>query len=263
MFKLIFFTLFSTAAFSQNFAQNPFIGTFTGALNGDNITLTMQTTSDNKLVGKMTDSQQSYQVNASTNGSKMEGTAVEKTLGLTFFLNGNINGNHLLMDLTIEVLGQKQAMKVDFTKQNAGLTSTKTTEQTPQYNSTKMPSNGKIDPEVVGKWVNEQLYNSGSGDNFFGGSTTQNLIFFEDGGLSDGGNSATMSGRNYSGSSSNNSQSSRIPNVRWYVQNQHIFILGMENGQSQTIDLGKYYIENGAMLITGNNGKKLLLRKKS
>ena len=260
--KSALFFLLTTALFSVGKSQNPFVGTFTGVLNGDNITLVLQSSTKNVLTGKMQDSQQTYGVNGTSNASKMVGTAVEKTMNLTFQLDGTITGNHLLMNLTIEVLGQKQAMQVDFTKQGVANSSAKVDKQTPQYNMPKMPSGGKIDPNVVGKWVNEQHYNSGSGADFMGSTSTQSLIFFADGSMSDGGSSATVSGSNYYGNSTDNGQPKPLPNVRWYVQNQHIFIMGTENGQTQTADLGKYYIENGAMLITGNNGQKLLLKKR-
>lgn len=260
--KSIILVLLSSAFCSLSLAQNPFIGTYTGVLNGDNIKLILQTSANNTLVGKMTDSQQVYEVNATSNGSKMNGTAVEKTYNLTFQLNGTLKDNHLLMNMTIEILGQKQDMQVDFTRQGTSSSASKVAEQAPQYNKPKMPSSGKIDPNLVGKWVSEQHYNSGSGDNFFGSSSTQSLIFFADGSLSDGGSSVSVSGSNYYGNSSDKGQPTSLPNVSWYVQNQHIFIIGSENGQAQTVDLGKYYIENGAMLITGNNGKKLLLQKR-
>ncbi len=260
--KSIILVLFSSAFYSMGLAQNPFIGTYTGVLNGDNIKLILQASTNNTLVGKMTDSQQVYGVTATSNGSKMTGTAVEKTYNLTFLLNGSIKDNHLLMNMTIEVLGQKNDMQVDFTRQGTTSNSAKVAEQAPQYIKPKMPSGGKIDPNLVGKWVNEQQYNSGSGDNFFGSSSSQSLIFFADGSLSDGGSSVSVSGGNYSGNSSDKGQPMPLPNVSWYVQNQHIFIIGSENGQKQTVDLGKYYIENGAMLITGNNSKKLLLQKR-
>ena len=243
-----------------NLAQNPFVGTFLGVANGDNIVLTMEPESGNKLVGKMKDSQQTYQVNAATNGTKIEGTAVEKTMGLTFFLSGLLKDNHILMDMTVEVLGQKQTLQVDFTKQNTQATANIVKQQTPQYGNAKIPSSGNRDPNLVGKWVNEQTYNSGSGNDFFGGTTTQSLIFLEDGSLADGGSSTTVSGSNYYGSANGKEQSGAIPNASWYVQDKHIFIMDTSTGQ--TLDLGKYYIENGALLITGNNGKKLLLRKK-
>lgn len=243
----------------ENTAQNPFVGTFTGSTNGDKVTLTMQSTSGNVLVGKMKDSQQTYDVNATISGSKIEGTAVEKTMGLTFFLNGTLSENHILMNMTIEVLGKKQAIQVDFTKQSVSTASAKTTERTPQYAQSNTKVDSKIDQNLVGKWVNEQIYNSGSGDSFFSGTTTQSLVFYADGSLSDGGSSTTMSGSNYYGNSSDKGQPAAIPHARWFVQNQHIFITDTLNGQ--TVDLGKYYVENGALLITGNNGKKLLLRR--
>ena len=260
--KSIPFCLTVATFFSIGTAQNPFIGTFIGVLNGDNITLVLQSSTQNVLTGIMQDSQQTYVVNGTSNGPKMVGTAVEKTMNLTFQLNGTITENHLLMNLTVEILGQKQAMQVDFMKQGAANSAAKVDKQTPPYNAPKIPSGGKIDPNVVGKWINEQHYNSGSGGNFMGSTTTQSLIFFADGSMSDGGSSAMVSGSNYYGNSSDNGQPIPLPNVRWYVQNQHIFIIGTENGQTQTAYLGKYYIENGAMLITGNNGQKLLLQKR-
>ncbi len=260
--KSIILTLFTTAFLTLCMAQNPFIGTFTGVLNGDNIKLILQPSSNNVIVGKMTDSQQVYEVNGTSNGSKMVGTAVEKTLNLTFQLNGTIKDNHLLMDLTFEVSGQKHDMQVDFTKQGAASASSKVTEQTPPYNKPKMPSGSKIDANLVGKWVNEQQYNSGFGSDFFGSSSSQSLIFFADGSLSDGGGSVSVSSGNYYGNATDKGQPVPLPNVSWYVLNQHIFIMGIENGKTQTADLGKYYLENGAMLITGNNGKKLLFQKR-
>ncbi len=260
--KSIILVLLTSAFCSKNLAQNPFVGTFTGVLNGDNIKLILQESSNNMLIGKMTDSQQVYEVNGTSNGSKMAGTAVEKALNLTFQLNGTIKDNRLSMNLTIEISGQKHDMQVDFTKQGVASASTKVAEQTPQYNKPKMPSGGKIDANLVGKWVNEQQYNSGSGTDFFGSSSTQSLVFFADGSLSDGGGSVSISGGNYYGNSSDKGHPMPLPNVSWYVQNQHIFIMAIENGQTQTANLGKYYIENGAMLITGNNGKKLLFQKR-
>lgn len=258
--KISYFVVFLLLLQMDTTAQNPFIGTFTGSSNGDMVTLTLQAKSSNVLVGKMKDSHQTYDVDAVTNGSKIEGTAVEKNLGLTFFLKGILNANHLSMDMSIEVLGQKQALKVDFTKQNTSSTTTIPTEQTPQYAKTNASTNGKIDQNLVGKWVHEQIYNSGSGDAFFSGTATQSLVFYADGSLSDGGSSTSVSGSNYYGSSTDKGQPAAIPHVSWYIQNQHIFITDSVN--KQTVDLGKYYIENGALLITGNNGKKLLFRKK-
>ncbi|MBL7818317.1 MAG: hypothetical protein JNL70_25115 [Saprospiraceae bacterium] len=256
--KTSLFSLIITVSFMETMAQNPFVGSYMGSINGDKATLTLQSKAANQLVGKLKDSQQTYEVNAVSNGTTIEGTAVEKTWNLTFNFNGELRGSLLALDMTIVVLGQKQSIHVDFIKEGSPTAPT----STPQYAAPKIPAGGKIDPNVVGKWVNEQVYNSGSGSNFFGGTSTQSLIFFSDGGLSDGGSSATISGSNYSGSSSGGGQATPLPNVRWYVQNQHIFIIATENGQTQTVDLGKYYIENGAMLITGNNGKKLLLQKR-
>jgi hypothetical protein len=49
--------------------------------------------------------------------------------------------------------------------------------------------------------------------------------------------------------------------VQWYTQGQHIWISGSENGQTQTVDLGRYYVEGNHLLITGNNGKRMLFSR--
>jgi hypothetical protein len=239
-------------------SQNLFAGKYTGQVNGDNIEMTLQNNGDNTLNGSMKDSQQSYIVNASTNGTKLTGTAIESTMGLTFVLDGTLSGNQISMKMTIEVGGQSNTMLVNFTKQ--GGSKPQATKDTPQYSKQKLPSGATNDPNLVGNWIKQEHYNSGYGSDAMSGSFSQSMILFANGSVSDGGSRAGVSGSNYSGSSEGEGQA--LPNVLWYNIGNQLYLQATENGQSQTAHLGKYYIENGKMLITGANGNKLFLTKK-
>jgi hypothetical protein len=246
-------------------SQNGFVGKYTGQVNGDNIEMTLQNNGQNTLVGNMKDSQQSYVVNASTDGNKLTGTAIESTMGLTFVLDGTLNANQLPMKMTIEVDGQSNTMLVLFTKQ--GFVSQPTTSAPPpdnlgtgQYSKQKVPAGATNDPNLVGNWVKEEHYRSGYGSDAMSGSFSQSMILFANGSVSDGGSRAGVSGSTYSGSSEGGAQV--LPNVLWYNVGNQLYLQGTENGQTQTVHLGKYYIENGKMLITGTNGNKQFLTKR-
>jgi hypothetical protein len=238
-------------------SQNVFVGKYIGQVNGDNIEMTLQNNGVNSLNGNMKDSQQSYTVNASTNGNKLTGTAIESTMGLTFVLDGTLSGNQLPMKMTIEVGGQSNTMLVNFVKQ--GGSKPQVPKETPQYSKPKLPSNATNDPNLVGNWVKEEHYNSGYGSDAMSGSFSQSMILFANGSVSDGGSRAGVSGSNYSGSSEGGGQA--LPNLLWYNIGNQLYLQATENGQTQAVHLGQYYIENGKMLITGTNGKKLFLTK--
>jgi hypothetical protein len=238
-------------------SQNVFVGKYTGQVNGDNIEMTLQNNGVNTLNGNMKDSQQSYTVNASTNGNKLTGTAIESTMGLTFVLDGTLSGNQLSMKMTIEVGGQSNTMLVNFTKQG-GVTQTTMTAP-PQYSKPKLPSGATNDPNLVGNWVKQEHYSSGYGSDAMHGSFNQSMILLADGSVSDGGNQAGISGSFYSASSAGEVQA--LPNVSWYNIANQLYLQATQNGQTQAVHLGQYYIENGKMLITGANGVKLFLTR--
>lgn len=238
-------------------SQNVFVGKYSGQVNGDNIEMTLQNNGENTLNGSMKDSQQSYVVNASTNGNKLTGTALESTMGLTFVLDGTLSGNQISMKMTIEVSGQSNTMLVNFTKQNS--VSQTTTKTPPQYSKPKLPSGATNDPNLVGNWVKQEHYSSGYGSDAMHGSFNQSMILMADGSVSDGGNQAGISGSFYSARSAVEIQA--LPDVSWYNIANQLYLQATQNGQIQAVHLGQYYIENGKMLITGANGNKLFLTK--
>jgi prepilin-type processing-associated H-X9-DG protein len=245
-------------------SQNVFVGKYTGQANGDNIELTLQNNGDNTFNGNMKDSQQSYIVNAATNGNRLTGTAIETTIGLTFVLDGTLSGNQLPIKMTIEVGGQSNTILVNFVKQGSQTpTATKTAAAENSEKSTvskpKLPSGATHNPNLVGKWVKQEHYSSGYGSDAMHGSFNQSMILFADGSVSDGGTRAGISGSNYSASSADNGEA--VPNVFWYNIDNQLYFQGTQNGQTQSVHLGQYYIENGKMLITATNGTKSFLTK--
>ncbi|HSF89687.1 MAG TPA: hypothetical protein VLA46_09735, partial [Saprospiraceae bacterium] len=93
-----------------------------------------------------------------------------------------------------------------------------------------------------------------------GAGFSQSMTFLANGQLSEGGSFATMSGSNYSGQSTGQG-AGVIPGVKWYTIGNQLYMQVTENGQTQEVHLGRYYVENNNMLITGTNGEKILLKR--
>ncbi len=244
---------------APTFAQQTFVGTYHGQINGDNVELVLTSEGTNILEGTMKDSQQSYTVTATTSGDKLTGKAVENLYGITFLLDGTLTNNQLPITMTVDVFGVPQVIKVDFTKSETISTSTTTTPI--PHEKIGLPPNAQNDPNLVGVWTKEELYNSGYGDNFMGGSFSQSLVFYADGSVSDGGSSTSISGSNYSGSSQSGGQGQALPGTSWYNLDNQLYLQVTQNGKTETAHLGRYYIERGKLLITHPNGNKLFLTK--
>lgn len=236
-------------------AQNPFIGTFDGVFNGDNITLSLGSTGGNNVLGTMQDSQNKYSVTGTVDKKSFVGQAVEANLGILFSMVGTLEGNVFNAILTFDFLGEKHDMNVMFNK-NVG------TYQKEAPKSTVNIPNKPRDKNVIGTWVKESNYSSGYGSNGSYGAmnTRESMVFHADGSMADGGSSTVVGGSNFSGSSSG-SGNGVVPGVYWWTENNKIYLHITEGGKSQQVELGRYFIENGRMLITSNNGKKILLTK--
>ncbi|MEZ4888131.1 MAG: hypothetical protein R3E32_25610 [Chitinophagales bacterium] len=237
------------------FAQTEFIGTYYGQINGDNAELVLQSAGTNALQGTMKDSQQNYAVSATTSGNKLTGKAVENQLGIIFILDGTLDNNQLSTTMTVEVLGNTQTIYIDFMKQG----SASTMPTVAKNEKITLPDNAQHNSSLVGVWSKEEYYNSGFGDNYMGGSFSQSLVFYADGSAADGGSSAGISGSNYSGNSQSGVQA--LPNIMWYNIGNQLYLMANQNGKTETIHLGRYFIERNKLLITGANGNEILLTK--
>lgn len=227
-------------------------GSYVGDSGGDPVQLQVQQ-QGTRLSGVMADSQQSYAFEATLSGDTLVGTATESSLGVVFAVSGTASEAALDLTLTLEVQGQRA-------EQALHLVRTQTSASAPAAD-TALPSGANRDPNLVGRWVHESQYQSGSGDSYFAGSSSQAIVFLRDGGVADGGSSVSVSGNDYFGNSDGNASTAAAPNVRWHTQNQHVYLVGSENGQTQSVDLGRYFIEDGHLLLTGNNGKRMLFSR--
>lgn len=236
-----------------------FTGSYNGLLNGEKVSLTLENAGGNALKGEMKDSENTYVVNATTTRNTIKGNAVEKVWGIEFELDGVLNGDQLNTTLTIDVLGFKQGMEVLF-KKNQSTQPTQTTKPTGQLTNPTLSKSR--DKNVAGVWVKESNYSSGYGfnDSYGSMSSREAMVFLADGRMADGGSSTVIGGSNYSGKSSDQG-GNIIDGVFWYTENSRLFLNITQDGQTQNVELGRYYIENGRMLITAANGEKLLLTK--
>lgn len=229
-------------------------GSYVGDSGGDPVRLELRQ-QDEQLSGVMVDSQQRYQVEAMIDGDEIVGTATEQSLGIVFEVRGSASSEALDLRLSIEVQGQRadQALRLQRVGQQAAAP------QAPSAATTPGPGAHR-DPALVGHWVHESNYQSGSGDSYFAASSREGMIFYADGSLANGGGDVSISGGNYYGQSSGGGGNT-VPNVVWETRDQHVYLVGEENGQPQSVDLGRYYIEGNNLLITGNNGKKMLFSR--
>jgi hypothetical protein len=237
-------------------AQVKWAGSYEGMLDRDLVKLTLVTSGKNIVTGTMTDSANKYDVEGTYVGNTFTGTATEKNLGLTFGMVSILNGNNMPTTLSMDVFGTIEKMEISFTRSTTGKIASQVSAKNPVTDK-------KRDPRVVGLWVKESNYSSGYGfnDSYGAMNVTEKMAFLADGTMAEGGSQANISGSNYSGSSSSD-QNKIIEGLHWYTDNQKIYLVVTQNGQTQTVEMGKYYIENNNMLITGTTGEKLLLSKR-
>ncbi len=245
--------LFSTMAPSLA-GQNAFVGEYNGQYNSDPVQMTLKSAGGAALTGELNDGSNVYAVTATAAGNTLTGKAVEPSLNLTFALKGVLAGAQLTLDLTFSLLGQTNTQSIVLTKKGAA-----SAPAAPSAPTTAAP--GKRDRAVVGTWTKETHTNSGSGSNSAYATTVQGLTFKADGTLRDEGARTVTGGSNFSGDTGT-SAAKDVPGTTWYTENQNIYLTVTENGKTQTVKLGRYFIENGKMLITGDNGKKELFYKK-
>jgi hypothetical protein len=259
-YTLFFLFLFTTqirkAQASGNAEQ--LAGNYSAIYAGDKMTLVIDHKAGSSYTGIFNDSYQSCPVVLELTGNSFTGVLTEPTMDMAIEFNGEIQGDQLLFNLKLEALGLTDPMVIGFIRDGTATPATSTMHQ--NIPKIDLPSGASHPAEFTGTWTKEELYQSGSGDSYMGAGFSQSMTFLPDGGLAEGGSSAYMSGSNYSGQSSGQG-AGRIPGVTWYTIGNQLYMQVTENAQTQNVHLGKYYIENNNMLITGTNGEKILLTK--
>jgi len=249
----------NSSAWSQG-QQDLLSGDYYAVFNGDNMSLNVEHESGSSYKGLMKDSYQTYQLTLDLSGVAVSGVATESTLGLTFQVTGQVQTAQLALRFSIEVQGEQKSMDVAFNR--SGSAPDKPSEHLPQIlDEVIFPSGAAHPQELIGTWTKEELYQSGYGDSYMGAGSSQSMTLLEGGRMAEAGSSSYISGSNYNGQSSAGG-GGVIPGIGWYTIGNQLYIQVNENGQTQSTHLGRYYVENNSMLITGTNGEKILLTKK-
>lgn len=231
---------------------------YIGEIGGDRVQ--MQIEFDGESVrGSMRDSHQQYAIEGTLANGELQATATESTTGVVFQLRGRRLTAALDLRVTLEILGEVSEQSLYLTRVDSAPTAGE-----PDTASASAPAPGAIasgerDPALIGHWVHESNYQSGAGDSYFAANTRQSMVLLADGRVLNGGSDVSVSGDNYFGQSAG--EGGGDSEIRWTTRDNHIYFSGTEAGVAQTVDVGRYYVENGRMLITGNNGTKLLLTK--
>ncbi len=244
-------SIFGAALFcAPLLSAQDFTGSYDGLLNQtEAVTLTLIRTATGQYNGSLRDKAQNYVVQATSEGNQLTGTASESDLGITFDLTGTLSGSQLTLDLTL--LGMTTSVIMQKT-----ITSPASTIKPDLSAPVKQ---GKQDPAVVGKWTRQTNYQSGYGmDGTM--SSEETIRFNGDGTLSDEGSRTVVGGAGWSGTAAG-SPGGVIQGWSWYTEKQQLFLITHASGTTQTIPLGRYFIEDGKMLLTAADGTKVLYYK--
>lgn len=229
----------STTLSAQNFA-----GKYTGTYEGDPVVLTLTSTGGNTYSGDMNDGSNNYKISATAQGKTLKGTCTETTQNIALDMSGTLEG-------------AKLAVRLNFTGVNLDFDVFKEEKSAAAKPQSAAPKDNKQrDPALVGRWTRQENYNSGYGQSG-SMSSESSLVFLADGRVADGGSRTVVGGSDFSGSNSAEA-SGVVEGLIWYTDKQNLYLQVTENGKTETEMLGRYYIENNNMLVTGQDGTKVL-----
>jgi hypothetical protein len=235
--------LFVFFAFSGAFSQS-FAGKYNGVYQGEPVVLTLAVSDGESYAGVLDDSHNQYNVTARAQGTELTGQARESSLGLTLQLHGALKGNQLSLKLSI--MGVE--LPIELYRENKG--------EAPSRQSASPVSGRQRDQALVGSWTNQSNYNS-SGFGQGSMSSESTLILLADGRVADGGSRTVVGGSGWSGSSGG-AATGVVDGVYWFTENKKLYLQAVKNGKTDVQVLGKYYMENNHLLITADNGNKVL-----
>ena len=229
-------------------------GSYQGMLSGEPVALQLQQ-DGHRISGTLSDTTYSYELEATVDGLRLSGRAIQPELGLIVTLEGPIRPDGLDLNISLTLLGQTATERVWFSRRGTARGS----DREQAADAPRAAPSGQRDPAMIGHWVHEELYNSGSGADFMGTSNTQSMVLLADGRIANGGSAVHMGGSNYSGYSSD-AGGDVVAGASWSTRDQHLWF--SEDATGQQVDLGRYFVENGRLLLTGNNGQKMLFTRR-
>lgn len=231
-------------------------GTVQGSQGSLPAELTLKTLANTQITGQMivfsNGLKDVYILKGNVSQVNVKGTLEYKD-GTTFSFAMQLNNGQIKQTISYN---NQVILEGSFTK--AGIATSP-----PTTNTAIKPDGLYRDPNLVGKWTNQENYSSNGG--FYGGSSTS-IILNADGTIDDGGSSSYVSGPNSSGNSSGGGNSAiaqvKAAGARWFTKGNILYWRVKVNGKVTDVPNSKYYIERGALLLTDvNTGKKLLYYK--
>jgi hypothetical protein len=243
---------------SMNSNSQPFQGKWTGTVSGSNGTLDSEmnlkyNTTKTQILGEMivTNSgvKDFYTINTEVSQSLAKGTLKYKD-GTVFNIEMTLSGGGL-------------SQKIAYNNQVILLGTFQKGVQKPSIESVKNDGLYR-DPALVGHWTHHENYSSSGG--FYGGSSSS-IVLFADGRIGDGGSKSYASGPNSSGNSSGGGNSTiekvSASGARWFTKGNIFYWRVKVNGQFKDVPNSKYFIKDGALLLTDlQTGKKMLYYRK-
>ena len=249
----LYFLLYSIGLCAQQF-----FGKWTGTVSGINGTLDSEMNlkyndAKTQILGDMivtnAGAKDYYDINANVSQSIVKGTLKYKD-GTVFNIEMTLAGGSLNQkisynnQLILQGVYQKGALK-------------------PKSEAVKNDGLYR-DPALVGHWTHHENYSSSGG--FYGGSSSS-IVLFADGSIGDGGSKSYVSGPNSSGNSSGGGNSTidqvSASGARWFTKANIFYWRVKVNGQTKDVANSKYFIKDGALLLTDiQTGKKMLYYKK-
>ena len=252
--RLIWIWLLAAVVSGPAFGTDP-VERFAGRMqSGDPIELTLSG-QDGSVTGVLRDNIHAYQVTAEIVDGRLVGHADQEELGVRLGLSGDLQVDGMALEVRLSLLGEEVSEQIWLTRSSSDSRVSSDGSHREQTASSAPPDR---DPALVGHWIHEQIYNSGSSADFLGTSTRQGLILRSDGGVADGGSAVHLSGDTYFGQSSDGG-GGVVPGVTWYSRDQHLWLHNAADGQA--VDLGRYYAEPERMMITAPNGKRMLFTR--
>ena len=245
--RILFFLILLFSSYVIK-SQNIFSGVYTGAINGDPATITI-------------------------NQQGMNVTGQYQETSNTYLIRGNIESNilHGLLTLpdngmqigTFDAALNTQGLHIDFlllgtTKVSADFIKSPVYQNEVSANPTignNIPKdNFNRDPLVVGHWIKEEVINSGFGDNSASMTTAYYLTFMHDGTFVQE-KASGAGGSNWSGGSNRTLDASG----QWYTKDQVMYV--RPQGQSDYVRLNQYLFHDGALVFKTQQGKYLIWNK--
>lgn len=242
-----FFPVFLLFSLLSPVQSQSFAGRYNGLYQGEPVVLTLTASGEGAYTGLLDDSHNKYNVSGQARGNVLTGQAQEASLGLTLQLKGELKGDHLSVRLSI--LGTEIPVELD----REVSASPGAQAGSPAGNPVAAKQHDQV---LVGSWTSQSNYNSGGyGQGSMSSEST--LILLADGRVADGGSRTVVGGTGWSGSSGG-AAAGVLEGVYWFTENKKLYLQAVQNGKTEVQVLGKYYVENNHLLITADNGSKVL-----